>query len=435
MASLLYTNWTMSTAANAHKLNQTLVDKLITDGQLTAPAVEAAFRNVLRHHFVPDQPMEDVYQDRAIGTKVMDEDTVSSSSQPTMMAIMLEQLALEPGHRVLEIGAGTGFNAALMAHIVGETGHIVTVDIDQDIVDDAKAHLATAGVLGVEAVCADGGYGWLPGAPYDRIILTVGADDIAPAWWAQLKPGGLLVLPLALGVSQLVIAFEKVDDAKANQQLISRSIRHCRFIRLRGAFASEQSNQILDSNGECSITATLEAAAHFDVGSIYQWLHESHLAQTTGVFVTPQEATEGLGNWLLLREPVAALIIAAGHAAEQGLVPALTTYQIFHSVQTVGLCSRQGMALLYLATQDAPTSAVGHRCPVMIARYGSCDELAEKLSDLVHEWEQIGRPQVTNMHVTAVPKRDDSQAIAHGTEPGSLVISKEWSDFYLQMRV
>jgi protein-L-isoaspartate(D-aspartate) O-methyltransferase len=88
---------------------------------------------------------------------------------------------LAPGQRVLEIGAGTGYNAALMAHIVGGSGEVVTVDIERDLVDAARDHLEAAGFGRVRVVLGDGGDGHPGGAPYDRIILTVGAWDVAPA--------------------------------------------------------------------------------------------------------------------------------------------------------------------------------------------------------------------------------------------------------------
>jgi protein-L-isoaspartate(D-aspartate) O-methyltransferase len=103
-------------------LHQALVDRLKCAGYIHTPAVEAAFRAVPRHLFLPAVAPDTVYTDEAIPTKRLDGKAVSSSSQPAIMAIMLEQLDLHPGHRVLEIGAGTGYNAALMAHIVGDSG-------------------------------------------------------------------------------------------------------------------------------------------------------------------------------------------------------------------------------------------------------------------------------------------------------------------------
>jgi len=217
--------------AVARRRQRVLVNRLKRQGLRRSPLVEAAFRAVPRHLFLPDVPLETVYRDEAIITKVQDGRGISSSSQPAIMAIMLEQLDLAPGLRVLEIGAGTGFNAALVAHIVGPTGHVVTVDIDDDIVVGAREHLAAAGFPEVEVVCGDGGLGYAPSAPYDRIILTVGAWDVPPAWWEQLKPGGRLVLPLSLRGVQLCVAFDDIDG-----RLVSASVHGCGFIPLRGAF-------------------------------------------------------------------------------------------------------------------------------------------------------------------------------------------------------
>ena len=164
---------------NPLALNQALIERLKQTGAIQSNRVETAFRSVPRHIFLP-MPLEKVYQDEAIITKRLDGQAISSSSQPAIMAVMLEQLDLEPGHRVLEIGAGTGYNAALMAKLVGETGQVITVDIDEDTVENARQHLATASA--VQVICADGWFGYPAAAPYDRIILIVGAWDIASAW-------------------------------------------------------------------------------------------------------------------------------------------------------------------------------------------------------------------------------------------------------------
>ena len=123
---------------------------------------------------------------------------VSGCTQPAITAIMLQQLEVRPGQRVLEIGAGTGYNAALLAHLVGATGRVVTVDLDEDIVVEARRRLAACGFERVTVCCGDGGFGWPLEAPYDRIILTAGAWDVAPAWVDQLAPAGRLLLPLSL---------------------------------------------------------------------------------------------------------------------------------------------------------------------------------------------------------------------------------------------
>jgi protein-L-isoaspartate(D-aspartate) O-methyltransferase len=182
----------------AARLQQELIGALKAAGVVHDQPVEGAFRSVPRHLFLPGVALEEVYRDQAIVTKRVDGFRVSSSSQPTIMAVMLEQLGVQPGQRVLEIGAGTGYNAALLAHLVGETGQVVTMDIDDDIVQAARRNLLAAGFERVQVISGDGALGHAAGAPYDRIILTVGAWDVAPAWWDRLRPGGRLVLPLAL---------------------------------------------------------------------------------------------------------------------------------------------------------------------------------------------------------------------------------------------
>ncbi|MGH3564039.1 MAG: protein-L-isoaspartate O-methyltransferase family protein, partial [Mycobacterium sp.] len=139
--------------------------------------------------FVPGIEPERVYRDEAFPIKYGGDGLpVSSSSQPAIMARMLDQLDVQPGHRVLEIGTGSGYNAALLGHLVGETGAVVSVDIDADLVANARERLAECGVSKVTVGCGDGGVGWPEQAPYDRIIATVGAWDIPPAWGGAARP-------------------------------------------------------------------------------------------------------------------------------------------------------------------------------------------------------------------------------------------------------
>ena len=217
----------------ADRARARLVDGLHDSGRLCSAAVEEAFRAVPRHLFLPGVPLARAYADEAVAVQAVDGVTTSSASQPSMMAIMLEQLDLRPGHRVLEVGAGTGYNAALMARIVGPRGHVVAVDIDADLVDGAARTSPTPGWRDVELVCADGALGHPPGAPYDRIILTVGSGDVRPEWVAQLAPGGRLLLPLALRGTQLSVAL----DLGADGALRSASVHRCAFVRLRGVGA------------------------------------------------------------------------------------------------------------------------------------------------------------------------------------------------------
>lgn len=127
--------------------------------------------------------LETAYAPRQVVTKRADDGTaVSSASSPNLVAEMLELLDVQLGHRVLEIGAATGINAALLAELAGPTGQLVTIELDDDLASGARDGLAAAGYHQVEVICGDGALGHPASAPYDRIIVTAGAWDIAPAW-------------------------------------------------------------------------------------------------------------------------------------------------------------------------------------------------------------------------------------------------------------
>jgi protein-L-isoaspartate(D-aspartate) O-methyltransferase len=123
----------------------------------------------------------------------------STASAPRLMGSMLEMLELTPGTTVLEIGTGSGYNAALLVELVGDPDLVTSVDIDASLVRDAAESLRATGYDGVHLVVGDG-YGGVPdGAPFDRVVATVGCVDLAPAWLAELDPGGFCLVPLLHG--------------------------------------------------------------------------------------------------------------------------------------------------------------------------------------------------------------------------------------------
>jgi protein-L-isoaspartate(D-aspartate) O-methyltransferase len=420
-------NKPLSSKQKIRLLHQQLVDQMKSSGHLASKSIEAAFRAVPRHLFLPDNPLEEVYRDQAIATKSLQERVVSSSSQPTMMAIMLRQLDLRPGQRVLEIGAGTGYNAALMARIVGKRGQVVTIDIDEDIVASARAHLQTAGYEHVQVHCADGFAGYVDAAPYDRIILTVNAADIAPAWREQLKPDGRLLLPLSLRDAQVSVAFKT-----ANDHLESVSVSYCRFVTLRGALAEEIHSIELQPAPNALVLNT-STAIPVEAATIVEWLTGNPYEDLhTALEITQQDVLQGLGLWLAVHEPNACLLVAQGTVAN----PSIMSMLLRSSGQTpmhitTGLVNEQSLCLLLKESeQDAATeiAAQQQKFALKIRSFGTDPQhtLAHQLQRQLAAWQEAKRPNIAQLHIKAYPTPAHYQKAEQ-----EQVVSKQWTQFVI----
>ncbi len=248
-----------------------MVEALRRSHCLRSPNVADAFGAVARHLFVPGRPLGEVYSSETVVPTHFDADgcSVSSSSAPNIMAIMLEQLRVRPRMRVLEIGAGTGYNAALLAHLVGSHGQVVTVDLDEQITTEARQHLHAANIDGVRVVHGDGWLGSGELETFDRVILTVGAWEVSPHWFEQLDVAGVLVMPLWVRPGlQVSVAFVRDEVC-----LRSESLALCGFMRLRGPHAGPDSHvavpgwadRVDDVTAEHNWVAAIEHATPFRV--------------------------------------------------------------------------------------------------------------------------------------------------------------------------
>ncbi|MFI1940581.1 methyltransferase domain-containing protein [Streptomyces purpureus] len=236
-------------AEDGARARQALVTEIARTGVLSDPAWRAAFEDVPRHLFVPyyfvagtggyerlwredpdparrERWLRGAYRDIPLATRVRDGQLISSSSQPSLMAEMLDALDVRDGQRVLEIGAGTGYNAALLCHRLGEE-RVTTVDLDPEITESARAHCAAAGYRPAVHT-GDGARGCPERAPFDRIIATCTLPSVPPVWLRQCSRGALILAPLSTGLILL-----RVRDADHAEGRFLPGPAY--FVALRGA--------------------------------------------------------------------------------------------------------------------------------------------------------------------------------------------------------
>jgi protein-L-isoaspartate(D-aspartate) O-methyltransferase len=329
-----------------------MVAHLQETGVLRDPAVIEAFQAVLRHVFLPGRRLSYVYEDTAIPTKTDGKGVpLSSSSQPAIMALMLQQLRLEPGQRVLEIGTGTGYNAALMARLVTPGGAIHSLDIDEEICEQARRNLEAAGVEGVQVAHADGAAGWPSAAPYDRMIVTASVTDLSPAWIDQLVEGGRLVVPLALaGPTQLCVAFVRHGGS-----VLSDGLSCCGFLPLRGEMAPGETEEPAEGTGGLDLPG-----------------------RPTWISLPAADVSAGFKAWLAL--------------SREGYVQ----HRLHPEAPVVfGLRDQRGAAL-----------AVPERDALWIYAFGDGRQAAHQLLTAHRDWASR-RPQLEQLEVAAHPSSQD----------------------------
>jgi protein-L-isoaspartate(D-aspartate) O-methyltransferase len=357
-----------------------MVDQLRPWGSALTSRVDEAMRAVSRHRFLAGVPLERAYGlDPVVTHRDSDGAAVSSASAPGTVAGMLQQLDVHPGHRVLEIGAGTGYNAALLAYLVGPSGSVTTIEYDEVVASAARAALSDLGDV-VTVVHGDGMLGDPGGQVFDRIVVTAGAWDIPAAWWEQLAEDGLLVVPLRiLGLTRTVV-FER-----AGQILRSRSVVEDGFIPMRGLGAVREQNIPIGARPD--LVVRLDDDRPVDAVALRGALGHAVAVDWTGVAV-PWGWTEHLDFWLATMDGFCRILISRDAVTDGHLA---TPKGPWGSMGVVA-----GETLAYLTTRPIPPGDA-HMPSYEI---GACGygpdgaEVAARLAARVRDWEHDGGQRV-----------------------------------------
>lgn len=191
-----------------------LVNGLVERGVLKSKTLIGAFRKAPRYMFIPEEYIR--LADIDIPLPIAGGSTIS---QPSTVAIMLEELAPERGDRVLEIGTGSGWETAILSFCVGPKGRVISVEIDKTICEFARNNISKLKIRNAKLVCADGSKGYGKEAPYDRIIFTAALPDVPNDAMKQLKVHGRLIAPVGAILQEMVVINRISRDEYAKREI------------------------------------------------------------------------------------------------------------------------------------------------------------------------------------------------------------------------
>ena len=356
----------MTDSGLADELRSTMVRELREQDAVRTEPVAAALAAVPRHLFAPGEPLEAAYAPHGIVMAKRDGNGLALSvmSAAHLQAVMLEQAAIEPGMRVMEVGSG-GYNAALIQELTGPGGRVTTVDIDPDITARARACLDAAGYEQVNVVLADAENGVPGGAPYDRIIVTAGAWDLPPAWISQLTGRGRLVVPLRMRGLTRSIAFDR-DGAG----LVSRAYSLARFVPVQGDGAFDE-RKVMVRDGIA--VQTDDPALRLDAAALSDALDAPALECWPGA---AWDLPDELDLFVTLSLPHVARLHASQQVIDQGIVAPSA------SVGVTALVSGGSLAYRVRRTDEA----TGDSESGVIAHGPSARELADQYSEMLLRW-------------------------------------------------
>jgi protein-L-isoaspartate(D-aspartate) O-methyltransferase len=200
-----------------------LVRSLIQLGRIKTESIEKAFLKIPREMFIPESQKNYAYIDTPL--KIGYGQTISA---PHMVAIMCEELSIDKGQKILEIGAGSGYHAAIVSKLIGEEGHVYSIERITTLAENAKNNLKNVGIKNVTIEIGDGSEGLEKYAPYDVIYVTCGAPDVPPPLVEQLNDPGQLLIPIGNTICRL----ELIE--KNNKKITTKDLGGCAFVPLVG---------------------------------------------------------------------------------------------------------------------------------------------------------------------------------------------------------
>jgi len=202
---------------------ENLVEKLKTQGYIKTKTVEKAFLETPRENFIPENQKQNAYADTPLS--IGEGQTISA---PHMVAIMCEELDLEKGQKILEIGAGSGYHAAIVSKIIGEKGHVYTIERFPDLANNAEENLKKENIKNVTVKTGDGSEGLEEYGPYDRVYITCAAPEIPPPLLEQLKDPGKIMVPI--GNTFCMLTLLEKNKGKTEK----KNLGSCAFVPLVG---------------------------------------------------------------------------------------------------------------------------------------------------------------------------------------------------------
>lgn len=388
--------------ADLDALRATMIEKVQEMGWAQRPEVERVLRVTPRHEFVPEATPEAAYHpyQAVITHRFSDGASLSCASAPFVVAMMLDQLNVEPGNRVLEIGAGTGYNASLLAQLTGPTGSVTTIDIDADVTAQASQALNAAGHPDVRVVTGDGAAGVPEHAPYDRLIATVSPWDIPQAWWDQLAPDARVVVPLRWRGQARSVAFNYQGG-----RLVADSIELCGFVYLVGDDEGELSAPITDDK---AITLHWDRDQNVNPDALHAVLDQPRTTTWSGVTIAGDEPHDGVWLRLTVTDPRVCRINAPANTPTEVCDPVAA----YRSPTLV-----DGGSLAYLTSRRRDD---GDTVRWELGAHGhgpAAAELAEHLCNEVRTWsvERDHRKPILTAHRAGTPDSNPHGTIINKT--------------------